>query len=98
MALMIFTENLLCTKAVWGPFIIISPQLLIINVGSILNFLYCSLISCDSMVPVPQIWFLLLDIRVSVQGFQHIGGIFLILVSTQVEPKASVTEPQLTGN
>ena len=97
MALMIFTENLLCTKAVWGPFIIISPQLLI-NVGSILNFLYCSLISCDSMVPVPQIWFLLLDIRVSVQGFQDIGGIFLIMVSTHEEPKASVTEPQLTGN
>ena len=77
------------------------------------RFRYCSLRSYSSMVTVTVSWFrfLLLNIRVSIQGFQVITCIciFLILVlvhfhfgiisvPNQVEPKALVLEPKLTGS
>ena len=56
---------------------------------------------------VARFWLLLPDTRVSVQGFQRVICIFLISVldgrfgsissPNQVEPKALVLEPKLTG-
>ena len=59
-------------------------------------------------VLVPWLWFILLDTRILVQGFQGIICIFLILVLVwfdfdtisvldQVEPQVLVLEPNLTG-
>ena len=59
-------------------------------------------------VLAPRFWFLLLDTRVSALGFQGVTCIFLILVlvplhfgtisaPNQVELKALVLEPNLTG-
>ena len=61
-----------------------------------------------SVPTVPRFWLLIVSTRVSVQSFQKIISIFLILVlalfhfnavsvRNQVEPKALVLEPTLTG-
>ena len=72
MALMIFTENLLSTKAVLGPFIIISPQLLIINVGSILNLWFSPVFCTVASVPaIPWYRYLSFGSYCSISGFLY---------------------------
>ena len=86
---MVFTKFLLCTKASWGPFILISPLLLIINVGpfSVLGPKFLRFHGTGTSVSVPIARY---------QGFcTRFSGYSLNF--SHFRFKSLVFEPQLTG-
>ena len=71
-----------------------------ISVGTVLIYQFSP--GSATEAAVPRFWFLLLDTRVSILGFHGFSWLGSISVpfsaSNQVEPKALVLEPKLTGN